>query len=190
MSQSTFFVLASPLFTYIVVYLQLSMRKLLWDSQKKEDALPLLYYKQKNQTFNFKTKFVDFSGTGIWPKNRLRTGIWAKFGLENGIYTPPPPPPFRTLIRMFSCSYGEINSFCKQFWKKRKSIIHFVPHSPAKHCTHLKPSSANNLPIILHMPSLIHLECHSRGKSEIRLQEMFTSLANLSAPCKVRQHPC
>ena len=59
----------------------------------KEDALPLLYYKQNNQTFNFKTKFVNFSGTGIWPENRLRNGIWAKFGLENGIYTPFPPPP-------------------------------------------------------------------------------------------------
>ena len=34
------------------------------------------YYKQNNQTFNFKTKFSDFSATGKWDLGKIWAGKW------------------------------------------------------------------------------------------------------------------
>ena len=45
--------LPSQLFIYTVVEPQLSMRKLLWDSQRKKKRYHC--YKQNNQMFDFKT---------------------------------------------------------------------------------------------------------------------------------------
>ena len=96
-SQSIFFFWSCKTVIYSfllasVVELRLSMRKPLWDSQRKKKRYHC--YRQNNQMFNSKTKSGNFSGTGIWPKIKLGNGIWAKFGLGKGIYT----PPFRTLF--------------------------------------------------------------------------------------------
>ena len=78
---------------------QLSMRKLLRDSQRKKKHYH--YYQQNNQIFSFKPALGNFSGTGIWPKIRLGMGFGPNLGWGKGfIPPPPPPPPFRTLLQL------------------------------------------------------------------------------------------